>query len=261
MPEVADWQDEFATALTRLNLPAPSCVTNPSGRPSQRRFSIYRNNVLRGLIETLKDMFPATHRIVGEEFFEAMARDYAIAEPPATPVLLEYGGGFAGFVETFEPAASLPYLGDVCRIERAWLEAYHAPEGCILTADELRAVQACDASQCRFRIHPSARLLSSRYPALTIWRTNIDGETPIPVDIQGGGEHVLVVRPTVDVEVRALTHAEMKFIKALFRQQSLLEAAIEALSLDSEFALSPSLKNLIESGVLVGFVVERDSDS
>ena len=30
--------------------------------------------------------------------------------------------------DEFEPAAHLPYLADVARIERAWTEAYHAAE-------------------------------------------------------------------------------------------------------------------------------------
>ncbi len=72
--------------------------------------------------------FPAVERIVGEEFFQAMARAYVLAEPPRSPVLMDYGTTFADFIAGFAPAASLPYLPDVARIERAWREAYHAED-------------------------------------------------------------------------------------------------------------------------------------
>ncbi len=253
MPEAADWQCEFANALLELNLPAPSFAIDPTGQPSSRRFGIYRNNILRGLIEALKDMYPATARIVGEEFFEAMAREFVLVHPPHTPVLLEYGGGFADFVETFEPAAELPYLGDVCRIERAWLEAYHAAECEALDQNELRSIQSTDASQLRFLFHPSTRLLASRFPALTIWSTNIDDEIPVPVDIYDGGENILIVRPEANVEVRALTHSKMEFIASLFEGHTLSYAAARAMKLNPEFPLSSALSNLIQTGILVGF--------
>jgi hypothetical protein len=72
------------------------------------------------LTEALKDAFPAVHRIVGPEFFQAMARAYIVLEPPRSPILLDYGAGFPDFIGEFEPAAVLPYLADVARIERAW---------------------------------------------------------------------------------------------------------------------------------------------
>ena len=66
-----------------------------------------------------------------------MARAYALAEPPRSPVLMDYGAGFADFIAGFAPAASLPYLPDVARIERAWREAYHAADAEPLTAGGL----------------------------------------------------------------------------------------------------------------------------
>ena len=39
--------------------------------------------------------------------------------PPTSPVLTEYGDGFADWIAGFEPAAALPYLADMARLERA----------------------------------------------------------------------------------------------------------------------------------------------
>src|SRR3546814_5903028 len=67
-------------------------------------------------------------RIVGDEIFRAMARVYVASAPPHSPIMLDYGASFPDFIERFEPATTLPYLADVARIERAWIEAYHAAE-------------------------------------------------------------------------------------------------------------------------------------
>jgi hypothetical protein len=128
MPQLAERQRGFAAALMDPALPLPGGLVDPDGEPSVRRFAVYRNNVVVGLTETLKDAFPAVHRIVGADFFQAIARAYVVVEPPQSPILLDYGAGFPDFIRQFEPAAVLPYLADVARIERAWTEAYHAPE-------------------------------------------------------------------------------------------------------------------------------------
>jgi hypothetical protein len=255
MQSVCEWQNEFATALVDLERPIPPMLRNPMGELSDKRFAVYRNNILRGLVEALKDMYPAACQIVGEEFFDEMAKIYVLQDPPRSPILLEYGANFARFVETFGPAAELPYLGDVCRIERAWLEAYHASEADPLSADYLSSIPPSCVGALRFTLHPSARLVQSNYPALTIWSTNIDGESPIPLDLGWGGERVLLVRPHAVVEVRSLSRSEMSFVATISSELSLLEAATIALNLDPMFFLEGVLRNLIASGVFVDFHV------
>ncbi len=94
--------------------------------------------------------FPAVKRIVGDDFFTAMARVYVVAEPPSSPVLMDYGVTFADFIAGFEPAASLPYLPDIARIERAWREAYHAEEAPPLDLSDLARISEADIANVRF---------------------------------------------------------------------------------------------------------------
>lgn len=253
MQRAGEWQSEFASALINADMAVPPGLINPIGEPALWRFAVYRNNVVLGLVEALKDKFPVACRIVGAEFFQAMARIYALHNPPRSPILLEYGSGFADFVESFDPAATLPYLSDVCRIERAWLEAYHAPEAEPLLADELSTVLPSDIPELQLAFHPSTRLIRSRFPALTIWSTNIEGATPIPVDLEAGGENILIVRPSAEVEVRGLACAEMEFVTALSEGFTIQNAAHLALSADPKFSLKVALGGLLRLGILVDF--------
>src|SRR5262249_3240444 len=124
--QLAERQRDFAEALLNAGGITPPGLVGPDGIASSRRFAVYRNNVVTSLIGTLKDNYRAVHRIVGSEFFGAMAAQFVTANLPQSPIMLDYGAGFAEFIARFEPAATLPYLPDVARIERAWIEAYHA---------------------------------------------------------------------------------------------------------------------------------------
>lgn len=251
MPCLAERQTEFAAALLDPTLPAPPGLIGPDGEDSPRRFAVYRNNVSVALIDALRANFPATCRIVGEEFFRVMARAYALSEPPPSPVLLDYGASFPDFIARFEPVGSLPYLADVARIERAWTEAYHAPEAGSLNPAVLSNVPHDQADHLCFRVHPSVRIVRSRLPALTIWRMNVDDGVPAPVDLDSGGEDTLAVRPEADVEVRSIPPGGAEFIMALAEGQMLVEAAMAALRAARCFDLTANLTALLSAGVFV----------
>lgn len=253
MRQLAERQRGFAAALLDAALPVPFGLVGPDQEPSPKRFAVYRNNVVVGLTETLKAAFPAVHRIVGAEFFQAMARSYVVAEPPTSPILLDYGAGFPEFIREFQPAAVLPYLADVARIERAWTEAYHAPEASPIDPTALAALAPEEFPAVRFQLHPSTRLVRSQFPALTIWQMNIGDGVPAPVDLAAGGEDVLVVRALADVEVRLISGGSFEFVQALADGASVLAAMKAALTADHRFDLSANLSGLMQAGALVGY--------
>ena len=247
-----DAQRAFAQALLDPVIGVPIGLVGPDGEPSPRRFAVYRNNVVVGLIDALQAAFPAVCRIVGEEFFRAMARIYAASQPPASPILIDYGVTFADFIARFEPAASLPYLPDVARIERAWSEAYHARDAEPIAPQILAAIPAERVAELRLALHPSLRVVRSSFPALTIWRMNVADGVPAPVDLQAGGEDALLVRPAADVEVRWMPPGAADFIAALAHGCTLQAAATAALDADAGFDLAGNLTELIRAGAFVG---------
>jgi hypothetical protein len=255
---LAERQGGFAAALLDGDAPVPPGLVGPDGVPSARRFAVYRNNVVVGLSESMKVTYPAVCRIVGEEFFLAMARAYVVTDPPRSPMLLEYGGGFPDFVELFPPAQSLPYLADVARIEHAWKEAFHAADAASLPPATLGAIPQDRIAGLRLRLHPSLRVVTSRFPALTIWRMNVDGGVPAPVDLEASGEDCLVVRPGGQVEVRALPVGGATFIRALGGGATLAAAANAGLAASEGFDLAANLAGLLEAGGLCGYDLDGD---
>src|SRR5258707_7834403 len=125
---LAPFETFFADALLNADQPIPCGITAHNAAIPARRFAVYRNNVVVGLGKALKSRFPVVEKIVGEEFFAAMARVFVKEQPPRSPLLATYGDVFPAFIAAFEPARELPYLSDVARLGAARTRAYHAAD-------------------------------------------------------------------------------------------------------------------------------------
>ena len=256
----APQQSEFATALLDPESAIPDNVTSHTARQPIKRFAVYRNNVVAGLINALRAKFPATERIVGEDFFTAMARLFVTAHPPRSKVLHTYGDDFADFITAFEPASELPYLPDVARLEAARTCAYHAADAEPLTAAAFQNVDPNRVGALRLTLHPSLQIVCSRHPVVTIWSMNA-GELPLgPID-DTQAEDALVIRPGLDVIVRTLPPGGAAFLSALERGWRLDEAAAHAADEDDGFDLTANIAGLIASGAVTHFTLFEDQTS
>ncbi|MCZ7595302.1 MAG: DNA-binding domain-containing protein [Hyphomicrobium sp.] len=183
---IAAQQDDFARALLWRTGGLPAGIEKPGSAPPAKRFGIYRNNVFASLTACLEARFPVVARLVGDEFFSAMARVFIERSPPTSPALIEYGEEFAAFLATFAPAQSLPYLPDVARLEWRICAAYHAADAAPIDAAALARLgeHALDAA---LDLHPSCALLASHHAVFSIWRANTHDASVRPVDASGRG--------------------------------------------------------------------------
>ncbi len=253
MPSLADRQRQFAEALLDPAAPIPHGLGGPAGTAGCERFAVYRNNVAVGLIEALRSSFPVINRLVGDEFFGAMAKDHALRSPPDSPMLLAYGRAFPDFIAGFEPALALPYLADVARLEWHWLEAYHAAEADPLTPAELRGVPAARLPDLRLTLHPSARLLRFATSALSIWRLHQQAADPEAVELDDASERVLLVRPHASVVAIDLTAGGFAFLGGMQMGWTIAEAVTEALETEPGIDIAALLSGLFAAGTFVGF--------
>jgi hypothetical protein len=220
----------------------------PRGKGAVKRYNVYRNNVTVSLIDALVAIYPAVQRITGAEFFRAMARFHVRATPPTSPLLFEYGRDFPAFIESYEYAQDMPWLADVARIERAWLDAYHAADARPLPAATLAEVPSDRLGDIIFRAHPTTRIVRSAYPAVAIFAMNrADG--PVTSLKSSAAEDALVTRADMEVEVRLLPPGNATFLASLIEGETLAEAASKALDETSSFDLSASIAGMIEAGV------------
>ena len=247
----------FAEALADRDRPVPDGLAAWNGPRPERRFAVYRNNVSWGLTEALRSRFPAAGAIVGDEFFTVMAGEYVRSEPPHSPLLLTYGDGFADFVARFEPAAVVPYLPDVIRLEVARSRAYHAADCRPLDVDDLASVARERLPSLGLQPHPSLSVLRSIHPVVTIWAMNASEMPVAPID-DWHGEDTLVVRPAMTVHVHRLAPGGAVFVQALANGRTLGDAVQSAIAADSRFDLTANLAAALQSGAFVAFEQSGD---
>lgn len=243
----------FRSGIFGAGLPVGVTARDPD--EAERRFAIYRNNVLHSLTEALAARFPVVARLVGAEFFAAMAREFITRHPPESPMLFEWGGAFPAFLEDFPPVAGLPYLPDVARLERARGRAYHAAD--VEPLPPAALAEAAGRADCiALGLHPSVALIASGHAIHAIWAGNQPGVTPGPISDRP--ETVLVLRDrTLEVPVWRLGPGEAAFCAALLARRPLLAAAEVALTTDPQFAPQELLARLQRAGALIS--IEEDA--
>jgi len=250
VPPLSDLQRHFAAAL------ADPGIVPPAGTP--RRFAVHRNNVRAGIQGVLAARFPVVKRLVGDDFFLAMAEAYVAHQPPTSPILMLYGAGMADFIASFEPAADVPYLADVARLEWLQHEATNAADAVPIGAAELARVPPGAVAGLRLHLHPSLRLFASHYPALTIWELNTAPGEVAARRLAANPEHALLLRPGLEVEIRRIPAAFHTFSARLLAGSS-LAAAFDAAATDfADFDLQPSLAGLIAMGAVTGYDLPAD---
>lgn len=246
----------FAAALIDPGRETPAVLTGPSGKAAIKRYNVYRNNVTVSLIEAVAAIYPAVQRITGVAFFRAMARCHIRATPPTSPLLFEYGRDFPAFIETYEYARSMLWLADVARVERAWLDAYHAADAKSLSAQTLGLFPPERLAELVFVAHPATRIVRSRFSVVTVFAAN-RSEAPVDRIDASVPEDGLITRPDLDVVVRHLPPGGAVFLTSLIAGRSLGEAAASALDASPAFDIASHIAGMIEAGVFTAATLEK----
>lgn len=228
-------QQQFLQTFYRQNQPNSfgQLLLSDENLAADQRLAIYHGSITESLAGSLREIYPVCEQLVGGEFFTGMACLYIDKTPSTSPDLGEYGDSFADFVRVFDPAAALPYLGDVCQLEWAVHQAYRAQDAEFLNLARLAKVPEQQQGQIIFSLVPSQTLLQSDYPIKTIWQVNQpDYEGDIAVDLSVGGEKLLVCRHHFEIQIDALYDDEWLLLQSIQKQQ-IFEKVCEELQAQS----------------------------
>ena len=242
-------QSAFAAALLDPEAAVPTGIVDPLGRPAPKRFSVYRNNVASSLTRALEASFPTVRKLVGDEFFGAMAVVFLRAHPPRSRMLMLYGDEFPGFLAGFPPVTQLGYLPDVARVDQAMRESYHAADSAALPEAAFQRLLGGDVAGLRLRLAPSLRLVRSRWPVVSIWAANAEGG-PAPTP---GPEDALILRAEFDPRPHRLAPGGAVFVQGLLDGLALGESLERASkSADQPVDLTTVLSLLVSGKAIIG---------
>lgn len=189
---------------------------------SRERMDIYRNNVRVNRISALVDAFVNVVQLVGADYFGALARAYVDCTPANSANLHDAGARLPAFIRGFEPAADLPYLGDVAEVDWLLHRAYFAEDANALDPSTLVELGAERFAAASVRLAPSVGLARSRlWPIADILQMHADGT---PAQLGTGGQAVLVWREGLAVRWQALGEVDADAMAALTTGTSIQEA-------------------------------------
>ncbi|WP_022942071.1 DNA-binding domain-containing protein [Psychromonas hadalis] len=86
---------------------------------SEQRLQVYRNSFIMGVTEALATTYQHTVALVGEDFFNAVSRQFILNQPPIENNIIVYGDGFSDYLDRLPQLKKMPYISEMARFE--WL--------------------------------------------------------------------------------------------------------------------------------------------
>ncbi|MFW3896270.1 DNA-binding domain-containing protein [Pseudomonas bharatica] len=241
--KLEEFQDAFVEALYQRPAPALLQLT------AQPAFAVYRNTVLKGCVDALCANFPSVERLVGSDWMQAAARDYALRSPPGDARLVLYGADFPAWLARLANLAELPWLADVARLDHDWLSVFCAHDEPALDLAALTGVTASDLANLNLAPRGAARWRwCESHPAYSLWHYNregLDWHDQVPWQ----GEGTLLTGAPEGVTHQALERAGCVFLDACAAGDSLDHASARALAIQPDLDFTDLLGRLLRARV------------
>jgi len=250
MLSLRDLQANFAKALFNNAVTTLALPIQENGIAVAQRLQIYRNNVLMTMTEALAAFYPCLQKLVGEEFFAALAQQYIINFPAAEGNLNNYGENFYVFLAEFPHVQQLPYLSEMARLEWAYHQAASGLNS-VSTLEKLVTVAPAEYENLQFSLHSTAWLFSAKFPLLKIWQfCQEDASGDQQIDLTESQDKILISREGFEVVIEKLTEAEFTFLQTIQQGMPFSAVCETTLQADPNFNLVAVLQQRLQTGVI-----------
>lgn len=214
-------------------------------RTALLRLQLHRHHVAKSIAAALAASFPTVEAVVGQEFFDLLARDFMAVASLEDPVLSRYGEHFPKFVAETQQRHGLPYLADVARLDWALNVAFHAPWDPRLSAANLAAWPEESVPELSLRLPAGSSLIEAAWPLDLIWQASQPGTSVDKVDLAAGPACLVVFRRREDAAFAVLGPGETAFIESLSLGHPLTAAAQYALQTTKDFDLATTFGRML----------------
>jgi Putative DNA-binding domain len=202
--KLADVQRQMQESVLRANTGAAALVKPPVEGTSASRLAVYQQAYGLRHAEFVRNDFPSLLTYLGEDKFNAMASLYARMNPSSHPNARWFSAKVPEFLAVTLPFSRKPELSELAALERGLGDAFDAEDTGHLTLAELAACDPSGFADMALGIHPSARLLTFRTNAASIWSSlKADERPPSPIMLQAP-QDVLVWRQAFTSRFRLL---------------------------------------------------------
>jgi hypothetical protein len=174
---------------------------------------IYANMYFYRLRDALKEDFPKTLGIIGEDRFHNLVTDYLLVHPSSHWSMRYAGLHLPGFLKGHPLLETYPFLADLAAVEWAHADLFQMEDTRALSREELAAVPPERWGDLRFRVSPAWALLEAAWDVAGMWEALERGEGTDGA--RRGKQHLLVWREGFDVEHAPVADDEAEALSAL----------------------------------------------
>jgi hypothetical protein len=222
------------------------------------RLNIYRNNVLGSFDDALTLTYPITKKIVGDDCFQSLIKNYHQKYTSTSGDLEEYGQLFPKLIKDLQSEHNLAYLSNIATLEWHYNLSYFSIEVPNINLKKLQSLDNESFMSLTLKTHPSCHLLSSKYPIYSIWEIN-NSDSREEVNLEKENEqYILISRADFKVNVEQLSKTEYSFLNMIQKQNNIYKI-YESLSIKNKnFDIGTLINKFISSKIIINFKTEND---
>jgi hypothetical protein len=176
------------------------------------RLDIYANMYFYRLLDILREDFPATLAVLGDNAFHNLITGYLLEYPPTEPSVHHCGRYLADYLRGHPFARTKPWLADLAALERAHLDVFHAADSVALDAAAMKAIAPERWPRLKLHLVPAAKILMLDWNVTKVLDAIAAGRKPRRPE--RGKFATLVFRRSFDVAHRILDHDEARALAA-----------------------------------------------
>ncbi|KGJ94833.1 DNA-binding domain-containing protein [Colwellia psychrerythraea] len=228
---------------------------------AQGLMGIYQHSALANITTSLSLTFPVVEKLVGDDFFAQVCRQYILAHWPISANMDDYGDSLPQFLAELEQVKQLVYLKDVAKLEWLFHQSSLAKDSKYFDWATLAGVAPTDTLKLNFILAPSVALIKSTQPINKIWQMNQDN-APQNIELSIDGEtdtFIVLFKRGLKTEMMTITASEFFLLQSLFNGLN-FEQTIEAVmastaTMGADTSIDNILKKHMELGVICGFSI------
>ena len=210
MTNLKKTQQQFLNYLynTQDNLILKNLKTGKTNK--EILFSIYRNNKISNLTQSLEITFPKLLKFLGNKKFSSLAQDFIKTYPSKTNSLNDSGQ----FLSKYLANKNQLFLADIAKVEWLLHQSYLAENDFVLDTDELNNIIQKYAGNIVFKLHPHCFLMQSFF--------NLHAKYKLSKPNQRCNFY-LIIRQNLHASFIKIPKTEFNFLSAISKGNSLIE--------------------------------------
>lgn len=240
----------FTQALRYKNTRISSEIQEKQAFSSDDLVQLYRNNFVIGVSEALAATYQHTLALVGEDFFNSVAREFILQQPPQENNIISYGDGFSTYLGTLPQLQNMPYIAEMARFE--WLLEQTSNfylENKQLNIERLAAVPEQQFAVIRLQLPSQVSLFQSEQNIQRLYQMLLNNSIQ-ETDLNQACYIALKKHADFRIELFALNKDEFALLQKIYRQCALSEI--------TTLNLQKFLPALIEKGLINDFTIKEN---